>query len=87
MFTSIGIETIKKYTCEEIENILANFNSGEFGIILRAKGIVTGTDGWIHFDYVPEESNVRLGAAETIGKICVIGSDINEEKIKEQFRV
>ena len=87
VFTSIGIETIKKYTCEEIENILANFNSGEFGIILRAKGIVAGTDGWIHFDYVPEESNVRLGAAETIGKICVIGSDINEEKIKEQFRV
>ncbi len=88
VFTSIGFETVKKYTVEEIENILkALEDEHTYGIILRSKGIVAATDGWIHFDYVPEESNVRMGGAETIGKICVIGSKINEEKIKELFRV
>ena len=88
VFTSIGFETIKKYTVEEINAILkALEDERTYGIILRAKGIVSATDGWIHFDYVPEESNVRMGGADTIGKICVIGSKINEEKIKELFRV
>ena len=57
-----------------------------FGVILRAKGIVKGTDGWIHFDYVPGEADVREGTSSTIGKICVIGSKIDEEKLDALFR-
>ncbi len=88
VFTSVGFETIKKYTVDEIKDILkALEDEHTYGIILRSKGIVAATDGWIHFDYVPEESDVRTGGADTIGKICVIGSNINEEKIKELFRV
>ena len=88
VFASVGFETIKKYTVEEITAILkALEDEHTYGIILRSKGIVSAVDGWIHFDYVPEESDVRMGGADTIGKICVIGSKINEEKIKELFRI
>ena len=88
VFTSVGFETIKKYTFEEIEHILEALNDeSTYGIILRSKGIVASDNGWIHFDYVPNESNVRMGSADTIGKICVIGSKINEDKIKELFRI
>jgi len=88
VFTSVGFETIKKYTTDEIKSILESFEDEKtYGVILRAKGIVPAKDGWIHFDYVPEESDVRTGTAETTGKICVIGSKINEDKIKEMFRV
>ena len=88
VFTSVGFETIKKYTVDEIKSILKSLEDEHtYGIILRSKGIVAAADGWIHFDYVPEESDVRMGGADTIGKICVIGSKINEEKIKELFRV
>lgn len=88
VFTSVGFETVKKYTIDEINAILKVLEDEEaYGIILRSKGIVPASDGWIHFDYVPEESNVRMGGAETIGKICVIGSKIKEDKIKELFRV
>lgn len=88
VFTSVGFETIKKYTVDEIKSILKALEDEEtYGIILRSKGIVPAADGWIHFDYVPEESDVRMGSADTIGKICVIGSKINEEKIKALFRV
>ena len=88
MFTSVGFETIKKYTTEEVQNILSALEDEHtYGVILRAKGIVPAADGWIHFDYVPEESDVRMGGADTIGKICVIGAGINEEKIKALFRV
>ena len=88
VFTSVGFETIKKYTVNEINAILkALEDEHTYGIILRSKGIVAANDGWIHFDYVPEESDVRMGGADTIGKICVIGSNINEDKIKELFRV
>ena len=88
VFTSVGFETIKKYTVDEIKSILeALGDEHTYGIILRSKGIVAAADGWIHFDYVPEESNVRMGSADTTGKICVIGSKINEDKIKELFRV
>ena len=73
---------------DEINAILKALGDTEtYGFILRSKGIVPAADGWIHFDYVPEESNVRMGSAETIGKICVIGSGIDEEKIKTLFRV
>ena len=87
VFTSWGRETVVKYSAEQIENILSALeNTEKYGFILRAKGIVEGTDGkWIHFDYVPEEKDVRSGSASTIGKICVIGSKIDETAIAELF--
>ena len=87
VFTSFGKETTKAYTKEQIENALKALQDEEkYGIILRAKGIVSGVDGkWIHFDYVPGEPDVRNGSAAVIGRICVIGSKLNEEKIEELF--
>jgi len=87
VFSSWGKETVLTYTEDEIKSILNEFDSVSYGIILRAKGIVKGSDGWIHFDYVPGEADVRLGSSSTIGRICVIGSKINEEKIAELFKV
>ena len=89
MFTSWGRETTKQYSEEEIRNALAALdNALEYGIILRAKGIVPSTDGrWIHFDHVPGEIDVRYGAADVIGKLCVIGSKIDEAAIAELFGV
>ena len=89
VFTSWGRETVKKFTDDEIRNILEGFDNQEkFGFVLRAKGIVQGTDGkWIHFDYVPGEADVRFGSTEHIGKICVIGSNINEEAIALVFGI
>ena len=89
VFTSFGKETTNKYTVEEISSALEQLQDAEqYGMILRAKGIVMGTDGqWIHFDYVPGEPDVRLGSAEIIGRLCVIGADIKEEKIAQIFRV
>ena len=87
VFTSWGRETVVKYSAEQIVDILSALeNTEKYGFIIRAKGIVEGTDGkWIHFDYVPEEKDVRNGGASTIGKICVIGSKINEAAIAELF--
>ena len=89
MFVSVGAETTRKYTQEEITKILESFDDSEnLGMILRAKGIVEATDGsWIHFDYVPGEADVRVGSAGIIGRLCVIGSGIDKEKIKELFGV
>jgi len=89
VFTSWGVETVNKYTVEEIKNILTDFeNENKYGMILRAKGIVAGEDGnWIHFDYVPEEPDVRIGGADVTGRICVIGSEIKEEEISKLFRI
>ncbi len=89
VFVSVGAETTKKYTKEEIAAILNSFDGEEScGMILRAKGIVEATDGsWIHFDYVPGEADVREGSAGIIGRLCVIGSGIDKEKIKELFGV
>ncbi len=88
VFTAWGVETTRKFTCEQIENALAELDSGNFGIILRAKGIVDGSDGsWIHFDYVPGEANVRTGSAGVIGKLCVIGSFMDEGAVAELFNV
>jgi len=86
VFSSWGKETVRTYTENEIRNILAELDSIAYGVILRAKGIVKGSEGWIHFDYVPGEADVRLGSSSTIGRICVIGSKINEEKIAELFK-
>lgn len=87
VFTSFGKETAKTYTIEQIENALKLLEDSEtYGMVLRAKGIVGGKDGeWIHFDYVPGEPDVRTGSAAVIGRICVIGSSLNEEKIEELF--
>ncbi|MBQ1409993.1 MAG: GTP-binding protein [Oscillospiraceae bacterium] len=89
VFTSWGRETTKQYTEEEIRKALTALdNALEYGIILRAKGIVPATDGrWIHFDHVPGEIDVRYGAADVIGKLCVIGSKIDEAAIAELFGV
>ena len=89
VFASWGRETAKKYSKEEIENILKTLSEDEsFGTILRAKGMVDGKDGqWIYFDMVPEEYEVRTGAAQITGKLCVIGSKMNEEKLAEIFGV
>ena len=87
VFTSWGIETPAAYSAEEITNALnALGNEETYGMILRAKGIVAGKDGqWIHFDYVPGVPDVRTGIAGTIGRLCVIGSKINEEAIAKLF--
>ena len=87
VFTSWGTETTRKFTKDEIERILEELdNSEKYGMILRAKGIVAGRDGeWIHFDYVPEETSVRNGSAGVIGRLCVIGSHINEAAIEALF--
>ena len=87
VFTSFGCETAKKFTVEGIQNALETFSEDDsFGMVLRAKGIVEGEDGeWIHFDYVPAEPNVRHGAAGVIGRLCVIGSNLDNDKIKEIF--
>ena len=88
VFTSWGVETAKKFTAEDIHNALTALDSGKYGIVLRAKGIVAAADGsWIHFDYVPEEHDVRTGSASTIGKLCVIGSALNEQAVAELFGV
>ena len=89
MFTSWGRETARKYSKEEIENILAALGDTEkYGLVLRAKGIVPGTDGsWIHYDFVPEESNVRTGSADYTGRICVIGSKLREDELAKLFMI
>lgn len=89
VFISWGKETTVKYSTEEMNNILAALSDEEkYGIVLRAKGIVEGTEGeWIYFDYVPGEPDVRNGSADIIGKICVIGSKLNEEELAKLFRI
>ena len=87
VFTSWGRETARKYTKEEIESILSALGDSEkYGLVLRAKGIVPCTDGsWIHYDFVPEESDVRTGSADYTGRICVIGSKLKEEELAKLF--
>ena len=87
MFTSWGAETPHQYTDGEISEILeALLEESKYGVVLRSKGIVPATDGgWIHFDYVPGEVDVRRGGAQVTGRICVIGSKLNEDALKELF--
>ena len=89
VFTSWGKETAKHFTVHEITEILKSLeNEDEYGIILRAKGIVSGENGqWIHFDYVPGEPDVRIGSAAVIGRLCVIGSKMKEEKLGVLFGI
>ena len=85
VFTSMGRETARKYTAAELEFALNSLDSGEFGAVLRAKGILPGQDGWLYFDYVPGEVNVRPGAADVTGRLCVIGSGLDEKGIEGLF--
>ena len=88
VFTSWGVETAKKFTQAQIVEALHMLDSGDYGMILRAKGIVACADGgWIHFDYVPEEHDVRFGSAGVIGKLCVIGAQLNEAAVAGLFGV
>lgn len=87
VFTSFGMETAATYTKEDIEEILKALDDEEtYGIVLRAKGMVADKEGgWIYFDYVPEESNVRAGKPDVTGKFCVIGSKLKEDALKKLF--
>ena len=88
VFTSWGVETAKKFTVSDIQNALTALDSGDYGMVLRAKGILACADGgWVHFDYVPGEQNVRMGSADVTGKLCVIGAQLQEEKIAQLFGV
>ena len=88
VFTSWGVETIKKFTQTEIEAALASLDTGRFGMVLRAKGIVASQENtWIHFDYVPGEINVRTGSADVTGKLCVIGAQLDQFGVAKLFGV
>ena len=87
VFTSWGVETPKTFTAQGIEHILEELDSGEYGKILRAKGIVNGEDGWLEFDYVPEEHDVRSGHPDYTGRLCVIGAELKEDALKVLFGV
>ncbi len=89
VFTSWGAETSRQFTKEGLENALAALSDNlRFGTVLRAKGIVSGDDGkWLHFDYIPGEINVRTGCAAYTGRLCVIGSKLDEDELKELFNV
>jgi G3E family GTPase len=88
VFTSWGVETPKSFTAEQIADILTKLDSGDYGKILRAKGIVPAGDGsWINFDYVPEEHDVRKGTPDYTGRLCVIGAELKEDALKELFNV
>ena len=88
VFGSWGMETPSRFTQEEIEHILRELeNEEQYGYVLRSKGMVASNDGtWIHFDYVPEEAEIRRGAADVTGKICVIGAKLNEEALEKLFK-
>ena len=88
VFTSWGVETPKKFTAEEITEMLDELDFGMYGAVLRAKGIVQSADGeWLHFDYVPGESEIRTGAASYTGQICVIGAELKKDKLAELFGI
>ncbi|MCD7755491.1 MAG: GTP-binding protein, partial [Firmicutes bacterium] len=88
VFTSWGVETAKKFSREDIEKALHTLDAGTYGAVLRAKGIVPAPDGsWIHFDMVPGEFDVRSGSADITGKLCVIGSKLDEAGIAALFGV
>ena len=86
VFTSWGEETVKPFTEAQLHQILTALDNGDYGQIVRAKGIVPAADGkWLHFDYVPEEHEVRFGPADYTGRLCVIGANLDEHKLHELF--
>ena len=88
VFTSWGLETTKRFTPAEIRTALEALDTGDYGDILRAKGIVANADGsWIHFDFTPEEIDIRSGAADVTGRLCVIGAQLKEDQLPGLFRL
>ena len=88
VFTSWGVETLKVFQSGELDEILTKLDSGDYGHILRAKGMVPAADGsWLHFDYVPEEHELRKGPADYTGRLCVIGAELREDGLKALFGV
>ena len=88
MFTSWGVETVKAFGETELADILTALDGEEYGIVLRAKGIIPCADGgWLHFDSTPGEQNIRKGGADFTGRLCVIGSKLKEEGLKALFGV
>ena len=88
VFTSWGVETARRFAKEELVYVLKELeNEEKYGKVLRAKGIVAGEGAWLHFDYVPEEPDVREGVAGVTGRLCVIGCQLNEDALKELFNV
>ncbi len=88
VFTSWGVETAKRFTHAELQAALLSLDTGRFGMVLRAKGIVPCADGgWLHFDYVPGEQSIRQGGADIIGKLCVIGAELDEPGVAKLFGV
>ena len=85
VFASWGVETSRKFTKEELERALTALGSGEYGQILRAKGIVDGVEEWIYFDYVPGEPDIRAGLPMVTGRLCVIGCDLKEDALNHLF--
>lgn len=82
------METPKSFSHVDIDRILTALDDGEYGQIVRCKGIVPGGEGlWYHFDYVPEEHEIRTGSADVTGRICVIGAELKEDKLAELFGV
>ena len=88
VFTSWGVETVRLFGENELSVMLAKLDDGEYGMVLRAKGIVPCADGgWLHFDYTPGEQNIRKGPADYTGRLCVIGSKLADEKLAQLFGV
>ena len=88
MFTSWGVETVKAFGEQELSDILTALDEDTYGIVLRAKGIIPCAEGgWLHFDYTPGEQNIRKGAADFTGRLCVIGSKLDENGLKALFNV
>ena len=88
MFTSWGVETVKAFGEAELADILTALDGETYGIVLRAKGIVPCSEGgWLHFDYTPGEQNIRKGGADFTGRLCVIGSKLDEAGLKNLFNV
>ena len=86
MFTSWGAETSDTFAESDVEDALDELMTGKYGMILRAKGIIPANDGrWIHFDYVPGEKEIRFGAPDVIGKLCVIGTGLDKSGLSELF--
>ena len=88
VFTSWGVETIRAFTEAELSEMLTALDGDTYGVVLRAKGIVPAADGgWIHFDYTPGEQNIRCGGADVTGRLCVIGSKLDEHGLAGLFGV
>ena len=86
MFASWGRETTHPFTAQRLGEILAALDGGDYGTVLRAKGILPGAEGgWIHFDYVPGEHNIRSGSADFTGRLCVIGAQLKEDALAQLF--